>query len=150
MTHVILESLNRAHAEGDWQGLLDSIPYSAHLGAKVEDSDGELCLRMPFRGDLVGNPALGALHGGVIGAFLETTAVMTLLWRLRSPILPKTVTITVDYLRSARHEDLLAAGEVTRLGRRVASVRVVAWSRQRTRPVGEARAHFLVAAGQEA
>ncbi|MET4805441.1 PaaI family thioesterase [Limibacillus sp. MBR-115] len=147
MPTAFLDRLEKAYAEDAWQALVDSIPYAAYLGLVVDDSHDEMRLRMPFREDLVGNPTLSALHGGVIGAFLETTAMMSLLWKLKSPLLPKTVTVTVDYLRSSRREDIFAAGEVTKLGRRVASVRVVAWSRNRQRPIGETRTHFLVAEG---
>ena len=68
-------------------------------------------------------------------------------WQALVDSIPKTVTVTVDYLRSSRREDIFAAGEVTKLGRRVASVSVVAWSRNRQRPIGETRTHFLVAEG---
>jgi acyl-coenzyme A thioesterase PaaI-like protein len=59
-------------------------------------------------------------------------------------VLPKTITFTVDYLRSGAPIDTHARGIVTRHGRRVANVRVEAWQDDRTRPIASAHAHFLV------
>ena len=140
--------LAEARRSGDWQKLVSAVPYARYLGVEAELREDELLFRLPFKNSLVGNPSLQALHGGVLGAFLETAAIVTLLWGLDSPIVPKTITNTVDYLRSARHLDIQASGEVTRLGRRVASVAVNCWSRERTKPLASARLHFLVGAGK--
>ena len=43
-----------------------------------------------------------ALHGGVIGAFLEITSIVQLLFDTSCERLPKTIDISIDYLRSAR------------------------------------------------
>jgi acyl-coenzyme A thioesterase PaaI-like protein len=58
--------------------------------------------------------------------------------------LPKTITITVDYLRSGHAVDTYARGVVTRQGRRVANVHVEAWQDDRARPIATAHAHFLI------
>ena len=141
---ILQDALARARAEGDWQALVHAVPYARYLGVKAELESGRLLLRLPFDSKLVGNPGLQALHGGVLGAFLETAAILTLLWRLESDVMPKTITNTVDYLRSARGEEISASGEVTRLGRRVASVAVAAWGREEAKPLASARLHFLV------
>jgi len=138
------EQLARARGEDDWQALVEAIPYARYLGVKAGLDEGRLLLHLPFESKLVGNPGLQALHGGVLGAFLETAAILTLLWRHESEVMPKTITNTVDYLRSARHEEIHASGEVTRLGRRVASVAVAAWGREESKPLASARLHFLV------
>lgn len=142
------EALERARREGDWQGLADAVPYARFLGVKAGLEEGRLLLHLPFEERLVGNPGLQALHGGVLGAFLETAAIMTLLSKVKTQGMPKTITNTVDYLRSARHEEIHAAGEVTRLGRRVASVAVTAWGREESKPLASARLHFLVSGGK--
>ena len=47
---------------------------------------------------------------------------------------PKTINITIDYLRSAKGEDLYARAVVHKLGRRIASVRAEAWQANRAIP----------------
>jgi acyl-coenzyme A thioesterase PaaI-like protein len=93
---------------------------------------------------MIGNPALPALHGGSTGALLESAAVFELLFRLEAVVLPKIVTITIDYLRSARPLDTHARGVITRQGRRVANMRVEAWQLDRAQPIATAHAIFLV------
>jgi acyl-coenzyme A thioesterase PaaI-like protein len=63
-------------------------------------------------------------------------------------LVPKTITITIDYLRSARPVDTFARGIVTKQGRRVANVRVEAWQEDPAQPVAAANAHFLVKTAQ--
>ena len=70
--------------------------------------------------------------------------MFSLVWAAETALLPKTITITVDYLRPARAVDTHARGIVTRLGRRVAAVRVEAWQDDRTQIVASAHAHFLI------
>ena len=136
--------LEEARRIGDWQALVDAVPYARFLGVQAGLEGDRLLLHLPFERKLVGNPSLEALHGGVLGAFLETAAILTLLWRQESEVMPRTVTNTVDYLRSARREEIHASGQVTRLGRRVASVAVTAWGGDEAKPLAAARLHFLV------
>jgi acyl-coenzyme A thioesterase PaaI-like protein len=85
------------------------------------------------------------LHGGTVGALLESAAILKLLWEGSSGTVPKTVTITLDYLRSARAtEDTFARATITKHGRRVASVQVLAWQREEGKPIAAAHAHFLL------
>ena len=58
--------------------------------------------------------------------------------------IPKTITITVDYLRSAGPKDTYARAGVTKLGARVANVRVFAWQDDAARPVAGANANFML------
>jgi len=138
------ERLAAAKASGDCQGILDAVPYSRFLGLHASLEGGELITRMKYADHLIGNPALPALHGGTLGALLESAAIFELLWRAETIVLPKTITITVDYLRSGQAIDTHARGTVTRHGRRVANVRVEAWQADRAAPVATAHAIFLV------
>jgi uncharacterized protein (TIGR00369 family) len=127
--------------------LVEAIPYCRFLGITVEDgADGGIVSRLRFGGQIVGNAALPAIHGGAIGAFLETAAVVELL-RIAPADgpLPKPVDLTIAYLRSARSVDTLARTIVTKHGRRVVNVRVEAWQDDPARPVATAQGHFLVA-----
>ncbi len=141
---TLLEQMTAAKASQDYQRLIDLIPYAGFLGLTAAMQGGELITTMRYGDHLIGNPALPALHGGTLGALLESAAIFELLWRAETIVLPKTITITVDYLRSAGPVDTHARGIVTRHGRRVANVRVEAWQGDRAAPVATAHAIFLV------
>jgi acyl-coenzyme A thioesterase PaaI-like protein len=100
---------------------------------------------LPFRRELVGNPVLPAVHGGVLGAFLELTALLHLLDEGGNERVPKPITFSVDYLRSAGPTATRARAEIFKLGRRIANVRVVAWQDDPTRPVVAGNGKFLLA-----
>jgi len=118
-------------------------PYARFLGVRAEIEGTALLGVLPFSPHLIGNTVLPALHGGVVGAFLELTALATLSLRTGGGS-ARTVDIAVDYLRSARAVDTFARAEVLRIGRRVANVRVSAWQANETQPVATLRGHFLV------
>ena len=146
MSQSFLEMLNAARAARDPRLMLDAIPYAKFLGLDVRQTDdGGLLSVLPFDDMLIGNPMLPAIHGGVTGAFLENTAIVTLLWERDTTKMPKTINITVEYLRSGRPQDSFAVGTLTRQGRRVATVRTEAWQDDRAQPIAVATAHFLLA-----
>jgi uncharacterized protein (TIGR00369 family) len=129
--------------------LLDGIPYARLLGIGVAEETVAPVLVLRFSEDLIGNVRLPALHGGVVAAFLETTALVTLVWTRQSAYLPKTIDITFDYLRSGRPRDSYARATITKHGRRVANVRVEAWQDDPTRPIAAAHGHFLIKPNEE-
>ena len=139
-----MQALLHLGAAADLQPILDGIPYVCFLGVRAEPRGDEITAILPFSDHLIGNPMLPALHGGVIGAFLEITAVLQLVWQIRSDYLPKTVDIGIDYLRSGRPLETYGRAIVTKHGRRVANVRVEAWQEDRGRPIAAAHGHFLL------
>lgn len=140
----LLEHIARAKREGTLASLYAAIPFARFLGLSADVVGGELITTMRYGDHLVGNPMLPALHGGTLGALLESAAIFELLYRAETALLPKTITLTVDYLRSAGPRDTFACGSVTRHGRRVANVRVEAWQDDRRTPVVTANAIFMV------
>lgn len=125
--------------------IVDAIPYARFLGVEVERSEGVLECILPFRQEIVGNPVLPAVHGGVLGAFLELTALLHLLDESGTERVPKPITFSVDYLRSAGPATTRSRAEIFKLGRRIANVRVVAWQDDHTRPVAAGNGKFLLA-----
>ena len=142
--------------------LVASIPYVNFMGIYFERRGDELTAIMPFRDDLVGNPALPALHGGATAAFLEIASVIELTWSTlwnaiendhmapdhieigKTLLMPKTIDFTVDYLRSGLPRDGYARARINRTGRRYASVSVEAWQDNRSRLFATASGHFIV------
>ena len=141
---TLVERVAAAKRAGEISRLVAAVPYASFLGISMVHVDGELLGKLTFGEHQIGNPMLPALHGGVIGALLESTAIFQLMWETEAIVLPKTITLTVDYLRSGRAVDTFARGVLTRQGRRVANVRVEAWQDDRGRPIAVASAHFLV------
>jgi len=133
---------------GRHQALLDAIPYVRHLGIRVLDGPADAPLRffLPFRPELVGNSMLPALHGGAVGALLETAALVQVIVAEQQPRLPKLIDFSVDYLRSARARDCHAVCDVARRGSRIVAVTVRCWQEDPARPIATARAHLLLVA----
>lgn len=142
-----MEIIRRALAEGkkpDLQAIVDAIPYCKFIGIEVDRKGTELTTILRFNHKLIGNPVLPALHGGVVGAFLEVTAVIQLMMEAESEDLPKPVDIGIDYLRSGKPVDTYARAIVTKHGRRVCNVRAEAWQDEHTRPIAALHGHFLI------
>lgn len=140
----VVEITEEARRTGDYGPLVEAIPYARFLGITTEFREGELIGKLNFSDTLIGNPLLPALHGGTIAALLESTAIFQVMMEAETLVLPKTINITVAYLRSARAVDTFAHGTITKHGRRVAVVYAQAWQDDRSRPVATAHAHFLI------
>jgi uncharacterized protein (TIGR00369 family) len=123
---------------------LERSPYMRFLGMRVELAGDEMTAILPFAPHLVGNVMLPALHGGVIGAFLEMSALAQLAVREPQRRLPRTIDVTIEYLRPGRALTTYARAEVVKLGRRIANVHVEAWQDARAAPVAALRGHFML------
>jgi uncharacterized protein (TIGR00369 family) len=141
---TLVDRITAAKTAQDYQGLIDLVPYAKFLGLTAAMQGEELITTMRYGGHLIGNPSLPALHGGTLGALLESAAIFELLWHAETIVLPKTITLTIDFLRSGAAVDTHARGVVTRQGRRVTNVRMEAWQADRGAPVATAHAIFLV------
>jgi uncharacterized protein (TIGR00369 family) len=142
----IIADLRARGTAADYQAFLQLMPYARFLGLSIDSIDGRgrVVTRMRFDHGIVGNPNLPAVHGGVIGAFLEMAAIVQLVREGEGDHLPKPINLTVDFLRSAGPRDTLAHATITKHGRRVANVRVEAWQDDPERPVAAAHGHFLM------
>ncbi len=129
----------------DLQAAIAAIPYARFLGMACREEEGSPLFILPYRTENIGNPRLPALHGGVIGGFLENAAVLHLMWAREAREIPGIIDFSVDYLRSAGPRDLYARCEIVRQGRRIANVLMTAWQDDSSRPVATARAHYLLA-----
>lgn len=141
---ILLDDIKAAKESGDYDRFIGVVPYFKFLGLKLRETpDGPVCL-LPSSETLIGNPRLPALHGGVVGALLESAAILQLIWQSETTRLPKTINITINYLRSAKPVETMARGIVTKHGRRIANVRVEAWQDDPARPVAAGMANFLL------
>ena len=140
----ILQTLRQQGRGQDMQALIDHIPYAQFLGIEIDVKGNEITTILPFKDSLVGNPNLPAIHGGVIGALLEITSVIQLLFNTSCETLPKTVDISIDYLRSGKPVPTYGRAYVTRQGRRVANVRTEIWQEEKSKPVAVSHGHYLL------
>jgi uncharacterized protein (TIGR00369 family) len=84
------------------EAFLQRAPYIRFLGMRAELAGDEMTAILPFQPHLVGNAMIPALHGGVIGGFLEATALAQLWVTQGSGKLAKTIDVTIEYLRPGR------------------------------------------------
>lgn len=137
-------------AADELNAVLQSIPYARFLGVRAELAGDEMTAILPFSEHLIGNPVLPAIHGGVIGAFMEITALAQLgiSEGLNKPGArqARVIDVTIEYLRSGKPLTLYARADLRKVGRRVANVHVEAWQSERANPVAALRGHFLVGA----
>ena len=87
---------------------------------------------------------LPAIHGGVLGAFLEMTALAQLAYSQGPGRQPRAIDVTVQYLRSGKPMDTYARARMNRVGRRIANIYAEAWQETRGSPIATLHGHFLL------
>lgn len=140
----VLERVRIARREGDLASFLAAVPFMAAMGMRMSPRGDEVVGELPFAPAWIGNYTIEALHGGTLGALLESTAIVQLLWTRDREVLPRLVNITLQYLRTGRAVDTFARAEILKEGRRVAVVRAEAWQEDPARPIASAQMHFLL------
>jgi uncharacterized protein (TIGR00369 family) len=137
-----LEALEAAVREGrasnDPQRLLDLVPYARFLGLGCTREGERLIVTMRFAPSLIGDASIQALHGGTLAGLLESTASFHALFVSEVAGMPKTISLTIDYLRSARAVDTFCEASVIRQGRRFVVIQVSAYQDRRDAPVAMA------------
>ena len=118
-------------------------PYAQLLQCRLEQQGDETIVTIPFHDDVIGRP--GFLHGGALAGLLEIAAFTTLAREIGdASVAMKPITVTVDYMRPAGHNDTHASAQVQRLGTNIANVEALAWQANRDEPVAAARLNFLL------
>jgi uncharacterized protein (TIGR00369 family) len=143
---IFEETLKQANIHGDYRPVVDLIPYAKLIGLDFDRFGQDVIFKLPDNPDNIGNPILPAVHGGVVGGFMEMAAAIHLVMMMDTPTMPKIVDFSLDYLRAAKGgRDTFAECQVIRQGSRVANVTINAWQTRREESVATARAHFLLA-----
>lgn len=121
-------------------------PYVEFLDIRQQAQiDAGPVFRLPFKRELIGNPVLPALHGGVLAGFGETAMILHL--TNTNPAIqgvPRGIDFAIAYMRSAKPVDTFVQGTTVRQGNRVALVQVSIWQDDPQRPVAQARGHCLM------
>ena len=122
---------------------LQKVPYAVFLGIEAKLYEADILFTLPEDKRLIGNPSLPALHGGVVGAFMEQAAALHLIAHMDKPALPKIINFSLDYLQPARLRDTYAKCRLSRQGRFISNITITAWQEHVDQPNAIARAHFL-------
>lgn len=138
------EILNYTRQTGDFSRLITSIPYASFIGLQCDQFGDDLIFRLPAKDQNLGNPVLPAIHGGVIGGFMELSAAIYLMLAQETMRMPRIINFSLDYLRAGLDRETYAECQLTRQGNRVANVMITAWQKSRSKPISTARAHFLL------
>ena len=120
------------------------VPFFRFLNFEIRSLDSlHAEAEMTFDERLIGNPVMEYYHGGIIASFMEATAAIAV--HPDSADVPaKPINLTVDYLRPGVKGPLFSRANVTRKGKRMASVSVKIWQTDREKAVAEGLYHFLL------
>ena len=121
-------------------------PFARFLGVRLQN-DGTWM--MPFSPKIIGSPILPAIHGGMTGAFLETSAITSVTRALRAAERPKPIGLTINYLRPGRAVDSYANVSIVKQGRRIVAFEARAWQDDANKPIASAFGHFMLRAMRE-
>lgn len=126
------------------QDIVDLIPYSRFIGAQAKVAESEVLYWLDRRPSNIGNATLPAIHGGVIGGFLELATSIELLYSSEISDIPKVIDFSLDYLRPGRYKTIYASCTVLRQGKKLVNVAATAWQDDVSKPIATARCHFLL------
>lgn len=138
------EILTRCRETNDYADLVSAVPYAKLLGIGCVMAGDEVIFTLPALQDNIGNPTLPAIHGGVLGGFIEHAAILQVMLAMEEPRFPKVVDLSIDYLSAGHYRDSFAECRILRMGRRLANVTVMVWQAKKSEPVASARAHLLL------
>ena len=98
----------------------EGIPFNRALGIKIDAIEDTYCVtRVPFKPELIGNPTIPAIHGGVLSTLADTAGGLAVLTSLKLLAGVSTIDLRIDYLRPAGPADLFCRAESIRVGNRV-------------------------------
>lgn len=125
--------------------LFVSLPHCATLGFQYLGADGRKpVLKVDWREDLVGNPATGVLHGGVITSLVDTTSAVAVTAQLERVETIATLDLRIDYLKSATPgKAIYCRAECYRLASQVAFTRAVCYHDDPDDPIAHGVATFM-------
>ena len=132
------------------QDFLDALPYARALDMRLDSiAEGKVTISMPYNAELIGDPATGVLHGGVVFTLLDTVSGLAAMLHPGSGGGTATLDLRVDYMRPATPgQRIRAEGFCYNMTRTVAFIRAIACDDDASRPVATATSAFTNEAGK--
>ncbi|HEY5337147.1 MAG TPA: PaaI family thioesterase [Rhizomicrobium sp.] len=122
--------------------------YLAGIGGEIVDIWPLARARLPYSEKLVGDPATGVVHGGVITGLLDHTSGIAVMAKLREPMPIATLDLRIDYMRPAKpHVEIVAECECVRVTHEVAFVRGTAHQGDASDPIALCTGAFMLIRG---
>lgn len=111
------------------QMIRDFVPHNKAIGIEVlRIRVGEVWTKIEWDPKLVGNPATGVLHGGVVSTMMDASCGLAIMSRIGRPSGIATLDLRIDYLRGATpHAPILARTTCLKVTRHVCFARGVAY-----------------------
>lgn len=125
--------------------LFASFPHCRTLGLQYVGTDGrKSTMKLDWREDLVGNPATGILHGGVITSLVDTTSAISVTAQLPEAETIATLDLRIDYLKAATPgKPIFCTAECYRLASQIAFTRAVCYHDAPSDPIAHGVATFM-------
>jgi uncharacterized protein (TIGR00369 family) len=128
------------------RAMIQFTPQAQALGMQVTKIEpARVWGLVPYREDLIGDPATGVIAGGVITTFLDTLCGTAAIAAMERATTVATIDLRIDYMRPATpQKNVLAEAHCYKLGRSVAFVRAVAYDDTPDNPIAHVAAAFMV------
>ena len=126
--------------------MVEQTPQAAAMGMRLMSSaPGDAAMAVPYRADLVGDPATGVLAGGVITTLLDHVCGLAVLTAVGRDHATATLDLRIDYMRAAEPgREVVGHAVCYKLTRSIAFVRAVAFDRDEADPVATAQGAFAL------
>jgi uncharacterized protein (TIGR00369 family) len=130
--------------------MIGHVPHARVLGIRVvETGPGFAVCALPYREELIGDPARRVVFGGAITTLIDHTSGLAVACALAELTAIATIDLRVDYLRAAAPEcELFARSECYRVTRTVAFVRAIAYERAPADPFAGCLGTFMLGANR--
>ena len=133
-----------------------SPPFGDALGFEfIEAGDDSILLKVPYASHLVGDPATGVIHGGVITAMLDNACGRAVQIARQTAGRGDegaiaTLDLRIDYMGPAEPgKDLYARADCFRLAQHIAFVRATAYTERPEQPVATCVSAFMLGTPSE-
>lgn len=137
----------------DWldhaRKMMGQTPFFASIGAEIlEVGWAAARARVPYGGQLVGDPDTGVVHGGVITAVLDHLGGAAVMAALKGPMPIATLDLRIDYMKpAAAGADIFAEARCLKVTHEVAFVRGSAYQADPADPIAICTATFILVHG---
>jgi uncharacterized protein (TIGR00369 family) len=120
--------------------------FVASLGGELlEARAGRARTRLPYGPHLVGDPATGVVHGGVITAMLDQTCGIAVASALTTIMPFATLDLRIDYMKPATPQaDIFFECECLKVTHEVAFTRGLAYHESRDAPIALSTGAFML------